>query len=69
MLLNGAVKQPNDEYDVNTVHVSEVVSMYRLCQLMIINGNDSAVLKIIMDMYKVISNPCKPWGSAEISTL
>ena len=25
MLLNGAVKQPNDEYDVNIVHVSEVV--------------------------------------------
>jgi hypothetical protein len=46
--------------DVNIVHVSEVVSVYRLCQLMIINGNDSAVLKMIVDMYKVISSPCKP---------
>jgi hypothetical protein len=53
MVLNGVVKQPDDEYDINTVHISEVVSMYRLCQLMIIKCNDSAVLKIIMDMYNV----------------
>ena len=59
MLLNGVVKQTNDEYDVNIVRISEVVSMYRLCQLMIINCNDSAVLKIIMGMYKVVSNLCK----------
>jgi hypothetical protein len=60
MLLNGVVKQRNDEYDVNIVHISEVVSMYMLCQLMIINCNDSAVLKIITDMYKVVS---KLWGT------
>jgi len=52
MLLNGVVKLSNGEYDVNIVHVSEVVSMYRLCQLMIINCNDTAVLKIVMDMYE-----------------
>jgi len=37
--------------------------MYSLCQLMIINCNDSAVLKITTDMYKVVSNPCKLWGT------
>jgi hypothetical protein len=59
MLLNSVVKQSKDEYDVNIVHMSEVVSRYRLCQLMIINCNDTVVLKIIMGMYKVVSSPCK----------
>jgi len=59
MLLNGDIKQSNGECDVNIVHVSEVMSTYRLCQLMIINCNDTAVLKIVLDMYKVVSNPCK----------
>jgi hypothetical protein len=59
MLLNDVVKRPNDEYDINIVRISEVVSLYGLCQLMITNCNFSAVLKIIMDMYKVVSNPCK----------
>lgn len=65
MLLNGVVKQPNNEYDVNIVHISVAVGMYRLCQLMIINCNDSAVLKIVIDMYCTMLFPTRASCQAE----